>query len=65
MRIDIFCRNREKAEQTFANYINDADMEKVHIIEGDLTKDISLTEEYDYIIHGGGNNHPAALQKNR
>lgn len=63
MRIDIFCRNRRKAEQTFANYINDADMEKVHIIEGDLTKNISLTEEYDYIIHGGGNNHPAAFAK--
>ncbi len=60
IKVDILCRNKERAEGLFEEYLNDADF---RILKGDLTKEIQTGEEYDYVIHGAGNNHPVAFSK--
>lgn len=60
LKVDILCRNRKRSEELFEDYIKDADF---GIVDGDLTKCFVLSQDYDYIIHGAGNNHPVAFAK--
>lgn len=60
LKVDILCRNRKRSEELFEDYIKDADF---GIVDGDLTKCFVLNQDYDYIIHGAGNNHPVAFAK--
>lgn len=63
MQVDVLCRNEKKAENLFERYLKNTGKETFRIIKGDLTGAILPKEEYDYIIYGGGNNHPAAFAK--
>lgn len=56
-KITVFAvsRNKNKLEQRFNYY---GGQECFHIIEHDVTKDFTLTEQSDYIIHAASNTHP-------
>lgn len=55
------CRNKEKAELRFEDYLNS---NKFEIIEQDVTEYISLDINFDYIIHAASNAHPLAYSEN-
>lgn len=55
----ILCRNVISAKEQFGCYTN---LEQFSVLQGDLTKNISLTRNFDYVIHGAGNNHPVAFR---
>lgn len=59
-KLDILVRNTERAKEQFLPYVSD---DAFRMIEGDLTRYFLLEQEYDYIIHGAGNNHPVAFAK--
>lgn len=61
IQVDVLCRKREKAEMLFREYREISDDGFVQVVEGDLTKELNLYTDYDYVIHGGGNNHPTAF----
>ncbi|MBR2401190.1 MAG: NAD-dependent epimerase/dehydratase family protein, partial [Lachnospiraceae bacterium] len=60
LKVDILCRSKNRAEELFREYGDDEDF---GIVEGDLTRYFILDKEYDYMIHGAGNNHPVAFSK--
>lgn len=60
LKLDILVRSKERAKGQFSAYAND---DNFHLIESDLTQSFLLEQEYDYIIHGAGNNHPVAFAK--
>ncbi len=60
VKLDILVRNTERAKEQFLPYVSD---DAFRMIEGDLTRYFLLEQEYDYIIHGAGNNHPVAFAK--
>lgn len=60
VKLDVVCRDKKKAESTFEEYKGCCNF---NIIEGDLTEKVNLINDYDYIIHGAGNNHPKAFAK--
>lgn len=53
-------RNKDKLEQRFRSYIG---QEGFTIIEHDVTKEITLSEPSDYIIHAASNTHPVEYAK--
>lgn len=50
-------RSKERLEKRFSMYL---DTLFFHIVEGDVTQPISLSEDVDYIFHGASNTHPRA-----
>ena len=58
LKVFILCRNVEKAERQFSIYREEKNFT---ILSGDLTQSIEFQEEFDYVIHGAGNNHPVAF----
>jgi nucleoside-diphosphate-sugar epimerase len=51
------CRNREKAEKRFGNYLNDVDF---NLIIQDVCDLLSVDINFDYIVHAATNAHPLA-----
>lgn len=48
-------RNKSKLKQRFGYY---SDSEHFRMVEHDVTKEITLTDRFDYIIHAASNTHP-------
>jgi nucleoside-diphosphate-sugar epimerase len=59
-RISIYalCRNREKAEKRFGNYLNDTNFS---LIIQDVCDSLTVDVNFDYIIHAASNAHPLAF----
>lgn len=58
--ISIFalCRNKEKAERRFREYLDDGNF---RLIIQDVCDPLGLEERFDYIIHAASNAHPLAF----
>lgn len=56
--VSALCRDEVKAQRRFRHHLMDVNF---HIIQGNICEPIIVGEEWDYVIHCAGNNHPAVF----
>jgi len=58
--ITLLVRNKAEAFHLFEEHIRTG---KFHFLEQDLSEPLIYDEEWDYILHGAGNNHPVLFSE--